>query len=200
MSLASRLFGRPGGTKFDLAAVQVKLTDAVRRSGPADAELARARFADGCRDAGVRPPTPEEWAATTNGIDADGWQRFAVMVAVFDWPQFRETVPQLPAGKSGTDLTAAFAWTITHTPLLTVEVLTQSELRVEELARRLVSAVGGSIAGESAAESKVKAERLDYGRLLAEAEEAKAAAAERTEELRKRREEQEQRRTRRGKF
>lgn len=200
MSLASRLFGRSGGVKFDLTAVQGLLADAVRRCGPADAELARARFADGCRDADILPPTLEEFDPLTANLDAEGWRRFAMLVAVFGWQTFREAVPQLSSGKTGATLAAAFAGLTAQTSLLTLEVLGQSELRVEELARRLIAAVGAGITGESPAESKTKAERLDYGRLLAEAEEAKTAAAGRAEALKKLREEHEQRRTRRGKM
>ena len=70
---------------------------------------------------------------------------------------------------------------------------------MEELARRLLAGLGAAVAGETADESKNKLHRLDYGRLLAEAEQARRAAAERAERLKKLQDEQEQRRSRRGK-
>jgi hypothetical protein len=73
-------------------------------------------------------------------------------------------------------------------------------LRVEELARRLLAVLGASVVGESAEESKKTLHRLDYARLLAEAEQAKIAAAGRAEKLKKLQDEQEQRRARRGKW
>jgi hypothetical protein len=50
---------------------------------------------------------------------------------------------------------------------------------MEEFARRFVQGLGASIRGESAAASREALERLDYGRLLAEADRAKKAAEER---------------------
>jgi hypothetical protein len=200
MSLAERLFGRSGGARLDLVAVQARLAEAVRRAGETDPDLTRARFADGCRDAGLAPPLPEEFDAAAAGFDPEAWRRLAVLVSVFALPPFRAALPQLPGARSPAGLAAAFAGLARDTPLLTAEVLGQSELRVEELARRLAAAVGAGVAGESAEASRKRLDGLDYGRLLAEAERAKSAAADRAERLRKLREEQEQRRTHRGKW
>ena len=65
MALVDRLFRRDGLPQVDLSALQVRLTaGVVWWSGrPADPDLVRARLADGCRDAGVDPPTPEEFDA-----------------------------------------------------------------------------------------------------------------------------------------
>lgn len=199
MSLAERLFGRPAGVKLDLAAVQARLADAVRRAGEPDPELTRARLADGCRDAGVAPVLPEEFDEATAQLDGEAWRRLAVLVGVLDLAPVRAALPQLPAGRSGVEAVAAFVGVAGNTPLLTIEVLEQSELRVEELARRLLTGLGAAVTGEAAGESKAKLHRLDYGRLLAEAEQARAAAAERAARLKKLQDEQEQRRTRRGK-
>jgi hypothetical protein len=86
------------------------------------------------------------------------------------------------------------------TNLLTIEVLAQSEQRVEELARRFLAAIRASINGESAEESKQRLNKLDYSRLLAEADRAREAAKDRAERLRQLQEQQEQRRGRRGKM
>jgi hypothetical protein len=64
--------------------------------------------------------------------------------------------------------------------LVTLELLQGGPLRREELARRLVLGLGGSVAGERLPDSRAALERLDYGRLMAEAERAKRAAAERS--------------------
>jgi hypothetical protein len=199
VSLTERLFGRPAGVKLDLAAVQARLADSVRRAGDADPDLTRARLADGCRDAAVAPALPEEFDAAVKGLDGEGWRRLAVLVGTLDLTPVRAALPQLPAGRSGAEAVAAFAGVARGTPLLTIEVLEQSELRVEELARRLLAEFGAAVAGETADESKKKLHRLDYGRLLAEAEQARQAAAERAERLKKLQDEQEQRRSRRGK-
>lgn len=199
MSLTERLFGRPAGAKLDLAAVQARLADAVRRAGEPDPDMTRARLADGCRDAGVTPVLPEEFDEATAQLDGETWRRMAVLVGVLDLAPVRAALPQLPAGRSGAEAVAVFAGVAGNTSLLTIEVLEQSELRVEELARRLLTGLGAAAAGETADESKTKLHRLDYGRLLAEAEQARQAAAERAERLKKLQDEQERRRTRRGK-
>jgi hypothetical protein len=65
-------------------------------------------------------------------------------------------------------------------PLLTLDLLKRAPLRLEELARRFVMGLGASIAGEALEVSRKALERLDYGRLLAEAERAKRDAAGRS--------------------
>ena len=51
-----------------------------------------------------------------------------------------------------------------------------SALRVEELSRAGLAALGIAIAGETAAQSAIALARLDYERLLAQAEQARKAA------------------------
>jgi len=96
-------------------------------------------------------------------------------------------------------VSAAFTGLAEDTPLLTLEVLSQSEQRVEELARRFLAALRAGVTGESAEESKTRLHKLDYGRLLEEADKARTAAADRAERLRQRQERQE-RAGRRGKW
>ena len=84
--------------------------------------------------------------------------------------------------------------------LLTMAVLRQSELRTEELARKLARHLGVGIWGESDEDSERELERLDYGRLLAEAERAKVLAEDRMAYLRERQEEELRRRRPRGKW
>ncbi len=199
MSLTERLFGRPAGAKLDLAAVQARLADAVRRVGDPDPDLTRARLADGCRDAAVPPALPDEFDTAATGLDGEAWRRLAVLVGVLDLAIVRAALPQLSAGRSGIAAVTAIVGLARETPLLTIGVLEQSELRVEELARRLIADVGATVANETADESKKKLHRLDYGRLLAEAEQARLAATERAERLKKLQDEQEMRRSRRGK-
>ena len=123
MSLTERLFGRPAGAKLDLAAVQARLADAVRRAGDADPELTRARLADGCRDAAVTPALPEEFDAAAKGLDGEGWRRLAALAGTLDLTPVRAALPQLPAGRSGAEAVAAFVGVARGTPLLTIEVL-----------------------------------------------------------------------------
>ena len=81
---------------------------------------------------------------------------------------------------------------------VTVALVRQSEVRAEEFARRLAADLGVAIAGETAEHSQQRLDAIDYKRLLAEAEQAKAAAQAQMEKLRKKQEELDLRR-RRGK-
>ncbi len=200
MALSERLFGRPAGAALALPAVSGRLAAAAQDGAGADPDLTRARLADALRDAGLVPPPPDESAAAVAGLDGEAGGRLAAFAAVLDVPDVRAALPKLLAGRPPLDLFAALAGVARDTPLLTADVLRQSELRVEELARRLVAGLGAAVAGETPAKSRQRLERIDYGRLLAEAERAKAAAAGRVDELRKRQEEQERARTRRGKW
>jgi hypothetical protein len=84
--------------------------------------------------------------------------------------------------------------------LLTMELLSQSALRVEEFARQFVHRAGGVVRGETEEQSRQQLHRLDYARLLAQAERARNSAEERLEVVRQLQEQQEARRPRRGKW
>ena len=62
---------------------------------------------------------------------------------------------------------------------MTLDLIRNAPLRLEELARRFVLGVGASIEGETLDVSRKALERLDYSRLLMEADRAQRAAAER---------------------
>ena len=201
MSLTDRLFGRPSGAKLDLPAVQAKLAAVVRASTAPDGALTRARLADHLRDAALIPVLPEEYDRAVGGFDAETERRLAALVALLELEPVRAAVTQNAAPASAGQLVSTAVIDLAReTTLLTVEVLAQSEQRVEDLARRFVAALRAGITGETAEESKKRLHKLDYGRLLEEAEKARTAAAERAERLRQLQEQQEQRRGRRGKW
>jgi hypothetical protein len=204
VSLTNRLFGRKGGApQLDAVGLQAFLSNAVSHSAGrrAEPELVRARFADRCRDAGLEPLFPEEFDTLADNLDAEAWNRLALLVGALDLEAVRSVLPVLAAARPLADLTsAAFAGLARETPLLTLELLRQSPLRVEELARRFIAELGAAVRGESPQVSRQRLARLDYGQLLAEAERAKQAAADRVEQLRKLQEEQEKLRARRGKW
>jgi hypothetical protein len=201
VSLTDRLVGRPSGAKLDLTGVQAKLAASVRASTVSDAALTRARLADHLRDAGLIPVLPEEYDRAVGIFDVEAERRFAALVSLLELEPVRATVAQNAAPASAGQLVSTALIDVARdTPLLTIEVLAQSEQRVEELSRRFVAALRANIAGETAEESKKRLHKLDYGRLLEEAEKARTAAAERAERLRQLQEQQEQRRGRRGKW
>jgi hypothetical protein len=203
MAVRDLLFGRKGGPpEVDLAALQAHLTEQVRHhAGRAtDPDLVCARLADACRDAGLAPVLPEEFDALAAGLDEEAWRRLAVLVGALDLEPVRGVLGCLAARRALPELVAAaFPGLARQTALLTLDLLGQSALRVEELARHFIASLGAGVRGESGQASKQRLERLDYGRLLAEAERAKRAAEGRMEQLRKLQDEQERRLPRRGK-
>jgi Flp pilus assembly protein TadD len=84
--------------------------------------------------------------------------------------------------------------------MLTLELLRQSSLRVEEFARHFLARLEAAVASETVAQSRARLQRLDYAQLLAEAERAKVSAEERVAYLRKLQQKQEQLLSRRGKW
>jgi hypothetical protein len=203
MALVDRLFRRGGPPPVNLKALQACLTVGVAfwLGRPADPELVRARLADGCRDAGVDPPLPEEFDARANGLDDEAWNRLAVLALALELPDVRALLPVLAAARPLLELLdAGFIGVARRTPLLTLELLGRSALRVEELARRLLAGLGAAVQGESPRASRDRLDRLDYERLLAEAERATEAAQERLDELRRLQDQQEENRARRGKW
>jgi hypothetical protein len=203
MPILNRLFGRGGGPRLDLAALQAHLGEAVARSTGArpDADLIRARFADRCRDAELQPLLPSEFDALAGALDGESWGRLALLVGTLDLDAVRETLSALVApGALRHVVNVAFVGVVRDTALLTRELLHQSPLRVEELARRFIAALGAEVRGESEQVSRERLRRLDYGRLLAEAERAKQAAEGRVEEIHRLLDEREKKFPRRGKW
>ncbi len=204
MSLRERLFGGKGRPPaLDLSEVQAQFAATVARQAgrPVDAALVCARLADGCRDAQLQPPAPEEVEPMVTRLDEEGWRRLAVLASALDLAGVRSALAALATVRPlGELLEVSFPGLARSTPLLTLELLRQSPLRVEELARKFLARLGADIRGESAKESLQRRERLDYGRLLEEAERAKKAAEARAARLRQLQDEQEQNRPRRGKW
>jgi hypothetical protein len=205
MPLLDRLLGRKndGVPQLDLAVLQAGLTAALARCAgrTSEPDLVRARLADHCRDAGLQPVLPQEFDSLTQGFDDEAWSRLEILAAVLETGAVRTALPALPAAANPLELvSAAFVGLARDTALLTRELLRQSPLRVEELARRFVAALGAVVQGETEKVSRERLKRLDYGRLLADAERARQAAEGRMEQLRRLQDEQEKGRARRGKW
>lgn len=168
----------------------------------ADPDVTRARIADLYRDLGIEPMDPLEFEAHAAGLDAAAWIRVATLAgAVEDDEALGEALVALhPGGSAAEQVKSAFLNLARETPLLTLELLLSSPLRLEELARRFIAALGATVDGEEPEESWAALVRLDYGRLLAEVDRAKLSAEQRMEYLRKLQEQQEAARPRRGKW
>ncbi len=169
--------------------------------GNVEPELVRARLADAYRDGQVEPPPPGAFEAKTADLDAEGWRRLALAVSALDHPPLRTTLPCLvPDGDTTRQMEDAFVGLARATTLLTLELLRQSPLRVEEFARHFLARLGAQVAGETVQQSRERLERLDYEGLLLEAERARESAEGRMDYLRRLQQEQDRRRPRRGKW
>jgi len=202
--MIERLFGRSSGPPA-LAVKDVKeqiAKAAVRFDGqPPDMDLMRARLADRYRDAGLTPIAPEEFDSFTGGFDEETCRRLAVLVAALESEEVLKALGNSSEERPLMEqMKAAFFDLAHYTPLLTLELMRQSHLRAEELARRFIAGLGATVQGESVKASRQRLERLDYAKLLEETERAKRAAAVRMEKLHEMQDEQERTRTRRGKW
>ena len=160
--------------------------------------LIQARLADHYRDIGLEPVPPAKFDAIVVGLDAESWRRFALAIGPLDHVEIRSVLTNMKTSVAQ-QVQAGFVAMATQTDVLTLSLLRQSEIRIEEFARHLAVYLGVGWRGETLEQSKDRLHQLDYKRLLAEAEEAKKQAEERMEYLRKKQEEDAARRTRRGK-
>jgi hypothetical protein len=163
--------------------------------------LVRARLADGYRDAGLEPLLPEDFDALTAGLDEAAWQRLAVAVRALEEEEVQQALPALLGDKPVADqVRAGFIDFARQSDRLTLALLRQSRLRTEEFARRFIASLGAGVEGESLAESAERLSRIDYGRLLDQAEEARGDAEARMAYLKALLEEQERQFAPRGKW
>jgi len=163
--------------------------------------LVRARLADGYRDAGLEPVLPEDFDAMTAHLTEESWRRLAIAVDTLEDDGVQQALPALKgAGSVADQVRAGFVDFAAGSDLLTLALVRQSRLRAEEFTRRFIASLGAAVEDETLQESRERLERIDYGRLLAEAEEARGSAEERLAYLKKLREEQEKKFAPRGKW
>jgi hypothetical protein len=148
-----------------------------------DAALLRAQLADRCRDAGVEPASPDGFDAAVHGLDVEGWRRLSAVASLWTWSEVGVALASILRQRGAETILAAMLTVVRAKPLLTMAVMRVSALRTEELARASLGALGIGIAGESAAQSAAALTRLDYERVLAQAEQARQAAEGRMAQL-----------------
>ena len=166
-----------------------------------DPDVVRARLADTCRDADLAPLDPSAFDALAGVLDEGGWRRLWLLVAAASHEALGSALPAIAAAKGADEVVRdGFVGVAAGTGLLTIDLLRQSRLRLEELARRWILALGAGVEGESVEESLAALARLDYARLLAQVDRAKLSAEERVAYLKKLQEAQEARLPRRGKW
>lgn len=147
--------------------------------------LIHARLSDRLRDAAIEPPPPATVVRCVSDLDEHGWRRLALLVSALDTEGVHRLLGRLALGRAPAELVSdAFVRTVTDSKLLTLDLLRESPVRLEELARRWLSHLGADIQGESTVESAERLRRIDYALLLEKAEQAKRHAEGRMAALR----------------
>lgn len=180
----------------DLAELLFHFSGAVERQNwrAASVERVQANLAEWCRIVRIAPPTQSEVSGALAGLGPEEIGRTALAAGAMHLPSLCELPP-------GAQALATIVHLARATPLLTLRLLEQSPLRREEFARRLIAGLGGAVQGETPEQSQRELRRLDYGRVLADAERAKATADERLDWFRRLQQEQDRRQPRpRGKW
>jgi hypothetical protein len=184
--------------ELGVATAQIRSLATALESREVEPQLIRARLADHYRDLEIEPMPPDLFDQLVQDLDVEAWRRMALAVGVLDHPQIRSA---LVTGNTpvAIQVRLGFVGLALDTDALTLSLLRQSDVRVEEFARQLAAHLDVAWRGESAQESRNRLEQLDYKRLLAEAERAKQQADKRMGYLRKQHEENMARRRSRGK-
>lgn len=170
-------------------------------SHPSIGSLVRARLADACRDSRVRPVSGAQFRAAWETLDQSEQHRFALAVAGFDDEALIQRLDFFSQDGTALSLMERITKFCQRLPFLTLEVLRQSDIRLEEFARHYCADWQVPIAGEEATHSAARLNEIDFGRLMNEAEAARGSAKERMAYLRELQAKQEaDRRPRRGKW
>lgn len=171
------------------------------REQPVSRALLRSRVADGCRLVGKAPLEAAVWERLTSSYDADALARLWIVNELARDATVQVHIPTLfPDTDAGPYVSTALCGTVEATGPLTMELLVESPLRIEEFVRHFLARLGAGVEGETVQAAQARLERLDYRNLLAEAERARESAEERMEVLRKLQEDLEARRMPRGKW
>lgn len=145
----------------------------------ADLDVARAKWADVCRDESMDPLDPLEMDGLTTNFDTGAVERLALIVVLLERGAIhRELLARLLDRRLRTATKGGIVEPAQSSRLVTLELLAQSPLRREELARRVILGFGASVRGEKIGESRASLERLDYGRLMDESNRARRALRE----------------------
>lgn len=209
MKLLDRLFGKPAKEvpPADLGIALAPLLEEITTlldeiAGEAiDPDVVRARLADTLRDHDVEPVDPAELDAVAAALDEGAWMRLELLTRAASRGALGDYLPAR-VGMLGASLTVrlGFLSVAVGAPLLTLELLRQSGLRREELARGWLASLGVPVAGEAPEASRDALARLDYGRLLADVDSARKSAEERMAYLKKLQDEHDASLPRRGKW
>ncbi|MFN7972231.1 MAG: hypothetical protein U0166_07750 [Acidobacteriota bacterium] len=175
---------------FDLARIQDEIAQAPIAS-PYDTSLAIAVVADCFRSGGA--PVPDgAWEALGASAPKLWSEQIGMLAHILCSTSLGDATSR--SITAATDAPAILRSFFASIAPLTAEMIRANAFRQEELLRKWIHAVGGSIAGEAEARSRKRLEQLDYGSALsayARAETSRAEEAARRARLLKEAEERE---------
>lgn len=168
----------PESTPVPLDSVIATIAEVLGEYDPsaADLDVARAKWADVCRDLMLQPLDPLEMDGLTPHFDRGAVERMSLVVMVLERGGVtRDVLARILQGRLRTATKGGIVDPAQTSQYVTLELLGQSPLRREELARRIILGFGASIRGEKLVDSRAALERLDYGRLMEESNRARRA-------------------------
>jgi len=175
---------------FDLNRIKLDV-DAAPIEPPYALDLAIAVLADLFREARLAPPPDESWAPllARGSQPANRPAQLAALARLIAISALRPASVAALAARPPKDPAAVFEGFLETIAPVTAELVAENPFRREEVIRRWIEALGGTIAGEAPEASRRRLEQLDYRRTLAEYEKAErsrlAEAQKRAEALRK---------------
>jgi hypothetical protein len=188
--------------EWDLRTMMQQLRELAPVLATRDIELPllQARLADHYRDLNRAPVPPAHFDHLVHNLDAEAWRRLALAVGALDHADIRSAMLHRPTSVAE-QVEVGFIDMARNTDALTLALLRQSDVRIEEFARHFARHLGIAWRGETRDQSQRRLDLIDYKRLLAEADAAKKLAEERMDYLRKKQEQEDAaaRRFRRGK-
>lgn len=198
------MFGRrPSLPSIELDSLIAKFGQAAGfwTSQPQAEVLVRARLADACRDLKLRPPMGVEFQNCWSQLNEEQRLRFCILTDGLEVPELAAAVQRLCTKGVAEPVLSLLQQQTAQLQYLSGSILQESDIRLEEFARHFCAAWKVEIQGESPAASAARLHAIDFGRLMQEANAARASAEERLAYLRELQEEQEKtRRPRRGKW
>jgi hypothetical protein len=175
---------------FDLSRIKADV-DAAPIEPPYPLDLAFAVLADLFREARLAPPPDGSWAPllARGSQAANRPGQLAALARLVAISALRPASVAALAARPPKDPGAVLEGFLESIAPVTAELVAENPFRREEVVRRWIEAVGGTIAGEAPEASRRRLEQLDYRRTLAEYEKAEksrlAEAQKRAEALRK---------------
>ncbi len=183
------MFSRPKKGSSDVIAIDLKAVcrltrDRIEHIQQQDVSpaLIVARLADAYRDAELQPLPPAQVYELLDKLDEEGWRRLDLVVSVLVGDAVRSVLKKAKTRNDIVDqISNVFLPLVEKKRSVTLAMTSESPLRIEEFVRSLAAGLKAGIIGETPDQSIQRLARLDYERLLIDAELSRLSGKERSE-------------------